>query len=182
MSKKESVEEVLEKLMAMHPSYQNQLKEALDCYQYPLQAFCQNEAKFQLKDMILPDDSREEIEDQITTTLFDSETYCDGDVADQIVYEILQHHALEVFKKEDYERCKSAIQEGKTLLLLLNEKNRSYLIPLLQELLCNHSEGLAEKLNNELDSYEDEHLPFIVTKELLRLGEKAFEESSSNCA
>ena len=46
----QNVENVLTELMKQCPIIEKELKEALHCYQHPLEVFCQREAEYRLNE------------------------------------------------------------------------------------------------------------------------------------
>ena len=82
---------VAEYLMEQFPEYTTQLKSLMDYYQNPCWKFCENEARFQLNEMEIPDniEGYSRMVYSIARSLFNSKKFLDGEISHEIASEVL---------------------------------------------------------------------------------------------
>jgi hypothetical protein len=150
----QNVENVLTELMKQCPIIEKELKEALHCYQHPLEVFCQREAEYRLNERFnkmkycIPEKNKMEAE--LANALYISENYCDGDIADLITDIVIRNHAYDLSKKEDYEKCKKDYVNGKNPLLINDEDKMDSIVALLCDICKNNTEEFKAKLKEKL--------------------------------
>ncbi len=150
----QNVENVLTELMKQCPIIEKELKEALHCYQHPLEVFCQREAEYRLNERFnkmeycIPEKNK--METELANALYNSENYCDGDVADLITDIVIRNHAYDLSKKEDYEKCKKDYVNGKNSLLINDEDTIDSVVALLCDIYKNSTEEFKAKLKEKL--------------------------------
>lgn len=99
-----SMEDIVKELSLLHPEYSEEFKILLNAYEMPFTHFCAIEAGFRLKECYGVDNTAESYQDlveEVSDKLFNSEYYLDQDEADQIIEEALKEYAVTVSKMDD---------------------------------------------------------------------------------
>lgn len=78
-------------LMQQFPEWEEQLKKLVHAYEMPFQHFCEKEAEYRLGELGISDTIHDysSMVELVANELFNSETFTDGDVADQITSSVL---------------------------------------------------------------------------------------------
>lgn len=117
-----SMEDVVNELSLLHPEYAEELKILLNAYEMPFTHFCAIEAGFRLKECYGVDNTAESYQDlveEVSDKLFNSEYYLDCDTADQIIEEALKEYAVTVSKMDDI----YYFEEGRNVLFDANKSD-----------------------------------------------------------
>lgn len=168
-----SVEMVVEYLVQQFPEWKSQIKKLMRAYDMPFQCFCEKEAEYRLENLGISSDVYDyaSMVSSVADELFNSETFTNGDVADQITSSVLdkdfcidlKDEKQVLFLKENYFQSE--------LLLDLSELKSN--IPFLASLVCkenikNSNRNMEVAFQRVLENFETDY-DYITTKELQEL-------------
>ena len=157
-------------LVQQFPEWKEQLKNLVHAYEMPFQHFCKKEAEYRLDELGIPDTIHDyaSMVSSVADELFNSETFINGDVADQIASSVLdkdfcldlQNEKQVLFLKENYFQSE--------LLLDLSELKSN--IPFLASLVCKENikksnRNMETAFQKVLENLETDY-SYITTKEL----------------
>ena len=160
-------------LMQQFPEWKEQLKNLVHAYEMPFQHFCKKEAEYRLDELGIPDTIHDyaSMVSSVADELFNSETFINGDVADQIASSVLdkdfcldlQNEKHVLFLKENYFQSE--------LLLDLSELKSN--IPFLASWVCKtntkKSNRYMEVAFQKVVENHETDCGYITTKELQKL-------------
>ncbi len=157
-------------LIQQFPEWEEQLNNLVYAYEMPVQYFCKKEAEYRLDELGIPDTIHDyaSMVSSVADELFNSETFINGDVADQIASSVLdkdfcldlQNEKQVLFLKENYFQSE--------LLLDLSESKSN--IPFLASLVCKENikksnRNMETAFQKVLENLETDY-SYITTKEL----------------
>ena len=160
-------------LMQQFPEWKEQLENLVHAYEMPFQHFCENEAAYRLDELRISDTIHDyaSMVSSIANELFNSETYLDGDVAEQITTSVLakdfcldlKDEKQVLFLKENYFKSE--------LLLALSESKSN--IPFLASFVCKanikkSNRNMEAAFQKVLENFETDY-NYITTKGLQEL-------------
>lgn len=160
-------------LMQQFPEWEEQLKKLVHAYEMPFQHFCEKEAEYRLGELGISDTIHDysSMVELVANELFNSETFTDGDVADQITSSVLdKDFCLDLKDDKQVTFLKENYFQSELLLTLSGPKSD---IPFLAFCVCKLN---IKKINRKMEAAfrkvlenHETDCGYITTKELQEL-------------
>lgn len=157
-------------LIKRFPEWTVQLKNLLHAYEMPFQHFCKKEAEYRLDELGIPDTIHDyaSMVSSVANELFNSATFTDGDVADQITTSVLnKDFCLDLKDEKQIAFLKENYFESEFLLALSGLKANT---PFLASFVCKantkkSNRNMEAAFQKVLENFETDY-SYITTKEL----------------
>lgn len=164
---------VVKYLMQQFPEWKEQLKKMVHAYEMPFQHFCEKEAAYRLGELGISDTVYDyaSMVELVANKLFNSETFTDGDVADQITSSVVDKDFCLDLRDEKQIAClKENYFKSELLLKLTGSKSN---IPHLASCVCKWNikrtnRNMEAAFQKVLENHETD-CGYITTRELQEL-------------
>ena len=160
-------------LMQQFPEWKGQLKNLVHAYKMPFQHSCKNEAAYRLGELGIPDSIHDyaSMVSSVADELFNSKTFINGDVAEQITTSVLdKDFCLDIKDEKQVLFLKENYFKSELLLTLSGLKTD---IPFLASFVCKtntkkSNRNMEVAFQKVLENHETD-CGYITTKELQEL-------------